>query len=162
VEDDLRTRKTRRQHRHETLATGDDGCVVTLLREHLVRLAERLRAYIVELRRFHGDPAALRDARFAGRISAESFAGVSGRSRAAPIACASPPVIWPATIAGCSTRPQSCMVTYLSMRAAPVTRSISTPQKSKMKPWHSDELISSFAFGAASCGGVQNTVSRIG
>ena len=44
-------------------------------------------------------------------------------------------------------RPQSCMVTYLSMRTAPVTRSISTPQKSKMKPWQSEELISSFSVG---------------
>ena len=52
------------------------------------------------------------------------------------------------------------MVTYLSMRTAPVTRSISTPQKSKMKPWQSDELISSFSVGGVSSGGVQNTVSR--
>ena len=57
-------------------------------------------------------------------------------------------------------RPQSCMVTYLSMRTAPVTRSISTPQKSKMKPWQSDELISSASVGGVSSGGVQNTVSR--
>ncbi len=52
------------------------------------------------------------------------------------------------------------MVTYLSIRTAPVTRSISTPQKSKMKPWQSDELVSSPSPGASSCGGVQNTVSR--
>ena len=58
-------------------------------------------------------------------------------------------------------RPQSCMVTYLSMRTAPVTRSTSSPQKSKMKPWQSDELMPSSSVGAVSCGGVQNTVSRI-
>ena len=43
------------------------------------------------------------------------------------------------------------MVTYLSMRTAAVTRSISTPQKSKMKPWQSEELISSTSLGGVSC-----------
>src|ERR1044072_8257971 len=38
----------------------------------------------------------------------------------------------------------------------------STPQKSKMKPWQSEELIPSSSVGAVSCGGVQNTVSRSG
>src|SRR6266446_3939474 len=47
------------------------------------------------------------------------------------------------------------------MRTLPVTRSISTPQKSKMKPWQREELISSASVGAVSSGGVQNTVSRI-
>src|SRR5262249_57432248 len=47
------------------------------------------------------------------------------------------------------------------MRTLPVMRSTSAPQKSKMKPWQSDELISSASVGAVSCGGVQNTVSRI-
>ena len=56
--------------------------------------------------------------------------------------------------------PQSCIVTYLSMRAAPVTRSISTPQKSKMKPWQSEELISSPSVGAVSCVADQKAVSR--
>src|SRR5690606_13903234 len=46
------------------------------------------------------------------------------------------------------------------MRVAPVTRSISTPQKSKMKPWQSEELISSASVGVVSSGGDQNTVSR--
>src|SRR5215468_9343111 len=60
---------------------------------------------------------------------------------------------------GCSTRPQSCMLTYLSMRTAPVSRSISTPQKSKMKPWQSDEFISSASLGASSCGGGRPVVA---
>jgi hypothetical protein len=54
----------------------------------------------------------------------------------------------------------AAIVTYLSMRTAPVSRSISTPQKSKMKAWHSCALISSASLGASSCGGVQNKVSR--
>src|ERR1700723_4452452 len=40
-------------------------------------------------------------------------------------------------------------------------RSTSTPQKSKMKPWQSDELMWSSSSGAVSSGGVQNTVSRM-
>ena len=48
-----------------------------------------------------------------------------------------------------------------SIRTWPVTRSTSTPQKSKMKPWQSDELISSASVGAVSSGGVQKTVSRM-
>ena len=42
------------------------------------------------------------------------------------------------------------MVTYLSIRTAPVVRSISTPQKSKMKPWQSEALISSVSVGGVS------------
>ena len=62
---------------------------------------------------------------------------------------------------GCRMRPQSCMVTYLSMRTCAGDRGRSRPpQKSKMKPWQSEELISSASVGAVSCGGVQNTVSR--
>jgi hypothetical protein len=38
--------------------------------------------------------------------------------------------------------------------------STSTPQKSKMKPWQSDEVDAPSSVGAVSCGGVQNTVSR--
>ncbi len=64
-----------------------------------------------------------------------------------PSAWAKPPVTCPATMPGCRMRPQSCMVTYLSIRTAPVTRSISTPQKSKMKPWQSEELTSSASVG---------------
>ena len=57
-------------------------------------------------------------------------------------------------------RPASCIVTYLSTRTSPVSRSISTPQKSKTKPYTAELLISSASLGAASSGGVQNTVSR--
>jgi hypothetical protein len=40
------------------------------------------------------------------------------------------------------------------MLTAPEAASISTPQKSKMKPWHSELLTSSASFGAVSSGGV--------
>ena len=57
-------------------------------------------------------------------------------------------------------RPASWNVTYLSIRTSPVSRSISTPQKSKTKPYVAELLISSASLGAFKLGGVQNTVSR--
>ena len=40
------------------------------------------------------------------------------RTARRPAACAKPPVTWPASMPGCSTRPQSCIVTYLSIRTS--------------------------------------------
>src|SRR5579885_3912587 len=46
------------------------------------------------------------------------------------------------------------------MRTLPVTRSTSTPQKSKIKPWQREELMASASVGAVSSGGVQKRVSE--
>src|SRR5258708_38732958 len=51
-------------------------------------------------------------------------------------------------------------LTYLSMWITPVSRSTSTPQKSKTKPYTAELLISSAVFGASSTEGLQNTVSH--
>ena len=105
----------------------------------------RLHVQDQRLRHFHGGRQQIVGER-AGQEAAVGAIGVFLVKRGAE-ACAKPPRIWPSTMPGCRMVPQSCMVTYRSIRVCSVVRSISTPQKSKMKPWQSEELMWSASSG---------------